>query len=95
MAETCTPTTTTLAPSSLQSGLKPLDDFFLVSLAAREDAEWALLAATKGNEIEIPQTPFITAAQTLQGLKLSGQLYSSAAAGPGWGRAAFRVLLQR
>lgn len=68
-------TTTTLAPSSLQSGLKPLDDIFLVSLAAREEAEWALLAATKGNEIEIPQAPFITAAQTLQGLKLSGQLY--------------------
>lgn len=84
-------TATTLAPSSLQSGLKPLDDIFLVSLAAREDAEWALLAATKRNEIEIPQAPFITAAQTLQGLKLSGQLYSSAAAGPGWGR----VLLQR
>lgn len=66
--------------------------FFLVPLAKREATEWPFLAATKGNEIEIPQPPFITVAQTLQGLKLSSKLYNSAAAGPGWGRAVFRGL---
>lgn len=68
-------------PDPPQGGLKPLDDFVLVACAAREDAEWALLAATKGTEIEIaPPPPFITATQTLQGVKLSGQLYNPAAA---------------
>lgn len=80
---------------SPQSGPKPLDDFFFWSLWPRGKSQnghfWP---ATKGNEIEIPQPPFITAAQTLQGLKLSGQLYNSAAVGRGWGQAAFRVLLQ-